>query len=172
MSPSPGCRPLAPAHLTFALQVSDLLLLQLGIHAELLALALQLSDASSQRVGGLHPAGRRVEALKRLQRAIISERVSVACAAPGGGGQGHGSGGGGLLDLLPLPLLGQLLLSQGAGFLLGLQPLLQLGDGLLVFLLGLDGTVEPEGFDAFFSVICLESRLNRAKTASCDLCQF
>lgn len=81
-------------------------------------------------------------------------------AAPGGGSQRHGPGSGGFLDLLPLPLLGQLFLSQGAGFLLGLQPLLQLGDGLLVFLLSLDGPVEPEEFDSFESFL---SRLFRAR---------
>lgn len=56
------CRALVSPHLAFALQIPDLLLLQLHVHAELLALGLQLSDASSQRVGGLHPVGRETRA--------------------------------------------------------------------------------------------------------------
>lgn len=42
------------SHLTLALQISDLLLLQLHVHAELLALRLQLSDTTSKRICGLH----------------------------------------------------------------------------------------------------------------------
>lgn len=42
------------SHLTLSLQISDLLLLKLHVHAELLAFCLQLSDATSKGIGGLH----------------------------------------------------------------------------------------------------------------------
>ena len=71
--------------------------------------------------------------------------VCVCTHRPGGCGQCDGACRRGLLYLLPLLLVGQLLLDGGARLLLGLQPLLQLHDGLLVLLLGLHRVVEPDG---------------------------
>lgn len=42
------------SHLTLSLQISDLLLLKLHVHAELLTFCLQLSDTTSEGIGGLH----------------------------------------------------------------------------------------------------------------------
>lgn len=85
------------------------------------------------------PLENTVSELKRPGKDVNINRV------PGGSSQSHCSGGCGLLHLLPLSLLGQLFFSLDSSFLLRLQPLLQLGDGLLVLLLGLDGAVEPSG---------------------------
>ncbi|TNN38204.1 hypothetical protein EYF80_051636 [Liparis tanakae] len=53
-------------------RIPDLLLLQLQLHAQLLALVLQLSDATAQRVGRLHSVGKtgseRVETRPRVTR--------------------------------------------------------------------------------------------------------
>lgn len=46
-----------PSHLTLALQIPNLLLLQFHVHAELLTLRLQLSDTTTQRVSRLHSVG-------------------------------------------------------------------------------------------------------------------
>lgn len=42
------------SHLTLSLQIPNLLLLELHVHAELLTFCLQLSDTTSKRISGLH----------------------------------------------------------------------------------------------------------------------